>query len=79
MKRMEEYGKLRKLELLKKTTLKTRLKEANSEISKIRHEMPVVNLAKEKEETMQIMQEADKNLRLEDELREIKEKLARLG
>ena len=77
VKQFEEYRNLRKIEFAKKESLRKKLKELDLSIKDIQIFLP-------KEETAKISKEISedrksKNMKIEDELKEIKEKLRMLG
>jgi len=76
IKLIQNYRDLRKREMIKKIALKSRIGELGMMMKKLKEELPKVKMPKEEEE---VVFEAPKKARLEDELREIREKLARLS
>jgi len=76
-KKIEDYRNLRKKELLRKITLKTKIKETIEEMKKLKEQLPRTKIPKIEEEFVSL--EKTSKLKLEDELKEIKEKLARLS
>jgi len=74
---ISEYLKLRKEEFLKKQELKKKLKELVNDINKLKEELPKTRLPKIEKKPVII--EKTKKLKLEDELKEIQEKLEQLN
>jgi len=80
IKQIQEYQKLRKLELKSKQILRTELRKLISEIRALMRELPKTKPTKEEE--AEIKKEATEKVtrsKLEKELKEIKEKLEKLS
>jgi len=77
IKSMQQYKSLRKQELIKKSSLRTRLREANFIIKKLKVNLPRTRFAKEEQQEVIIERSKTKNLELE--LKEIRDKLATLA
>ena len=80
LKKMQNYKELRKRELVRKIELKSLIRETSEQMKKFKEEMPKAKIP-EIEGSIQgtFLLEKTKKLKLEDELKEIREKLARLG
>jgi len=77
IKKIQNYRQLRTIELKKKLTLKTKLNELKAKINSLRKNLPSAKIS-EKEE-FETISEKTKRKSLEQELKEIKEKLASLS
>jgi len=77
---IQNYSELRKKELTRKAFLRARLRELTTDMKKLRDGLPKTKMpAMEEAETEKVISEELRKDRLEDELKEIKEKLARLS
>jgi hypothetical protein len=80
VKRIQSFGKYRKAELTAKTALKRKMKELREEMTELKRLLPKSHMPEvEKKEIEKESFEKTKKIKLEDELRDIKEKLARLS
>ena len=78
-RKIESYKELRNQELDKKASIRTKIKQANILLKKLKANMPKMKLEEEKEEFKQKVIEKSRKSEIEHELRGIQEKLARLG
>lgn len=78
IKYMRDYKKLRELELKSKKNLKIELKKLNIGIKNLRKILPNTRIPEIEEETLGILKKGTTK-ELEEELKDIKEKLAKLS
>lgn len=78
IKYVRDYRKLRELELKSKKNLKIELKKLNIEIKNLRKIIPKARIPETEEEVSRTIEKSTAK-ELEEELKEIKEKLAKLS
>jgi len=80
LKKIKDYKDLRKKELIKKSLLRTKLRQLAKEIVKFRNSLPKTKeIELEKKQARKISLEKGKKGRIESELKEIKERLGKLS
>jgi uncharacterized protein involved in exopolysaccharide biosynthesis len=80
IQKIKKYKELRKSELSNKASLKSKLREIELMMKNLRENLPKTRMPKEEREEVKInIIEKSKNENLEAELKEIKERLARLA
>jgi len=80
LKKIQNYRDLRRKELARKIELKSIMRETSELMKKFKEEMPKSKVPEaEENEPAAGLLETTKKLKLEDELKEIKDRLARLG
>lgn len=77
IKKIQSYRNLRNTELKEKIALRTNLKNLSSEIKKLRALLPKLKQKREGEEEEKISEKV-KKVKLEDELKEIRQRLKQL-
>lgn len=78
-KKLENYQNLRKQELARKTALRTKLNELITGISNIEQFLPKTQMKELINKETEMLAETKKKSSIENELKEIREKLARLN